>query len=130
VQELNRNIAGFASPAVAASIEAHIAWLDEQINAVMDAVRSLVAADPVLSKNLALLRGITGFGEISATILMAELPNIAEFTPKALAAFAGLSPSEHSSGSSVRKPGRISRIGSERLRSALYMCALSAKRTN
>jgi hypothetical protein len=40
-----------------------------------------------LSKNLALLRGITGFGEISATILLAELPNIAEFTPKALAAF-------------------------------------------
>ena len=130
VQELNRQKAGFASPAVAASIAAHLAWLDAQIEAVMDAVRRLVAADPVLSKNLALLRGITGFGEISATILMAELPNIAEFTPKALAAFAGLSPSEHSSGSSVRKPGRISRIGAERLRSALYMCALSAKRTN
>jgi len=30
----------------------------------------------------------------------------------------------------VRRPGRISRIGSERLRSALDMCALSAKRTN
>jgi len=113
-----------------AFITAHVAWLDEQIKAIMDAVRSLVAADPVLSKNLVLLRGITGFGEISATILIAELPNIAEFTPKALAAFAGLSPSEHSSGSSVRKPGRISRIGSEHLRSALYMCALSAKRTN
>ncbi len=58
------------------------------------------------------------------------VPNIAEFTPKALAAFAGLSPSEHSSGTSVRRPGRISRVGSPRLRSILYMCALSAKRTN
>ena len=84
----------------------------------------------MLSCNLALLRSITGFGEVSATVLLAELPNIAEFTPKALAAFTGLSPQEHTSGSSVHKPGRISRIGNERLRSMLYMCALSARRHN
>jgi len=30
----------------------------------------------------------------------------------------------------VRKPGKLSRIGSERLRRTLYMCALSAKRAN
>jgi len=86
VQELNRNTAGLTSPTVAASIAAHIAWFDAQIEAVTDAACSLVAAALVLRKNLALLRGITGFGEISATILMTELPNIAEFTPKALAA--------------------------------------------
>jgi transposase len=130
VQELNRRQAGFASLAVAASITAHLEWLDQQIEAVTAAVRHLIKADPVLSKNLALLRSITGFGEISATVLLAELPNIAEFTPKALAAFVGLSPQEHSSGTSVRRPGKMSRIGAERLRSTLYMCALSAKRAN
>jgi len=100
VQELNRQKSGFASPAVARSIATHIEWLDAQIEAVMDEARHLIAADPVLSKNLALVRSITGFGEVSATILLAELPNvepkgspgIAEFTPKALAAFVGLSP--------------------------------------
>jgi len=71
------------------------------------------------------VRSITGFGEISATILLAELPNIADFTPKALAAFVSLSPSEHSSGTSVRRPGKVSRIGTERLCSTLYICALS-----
>ena len=30
----------------------------------------------------------------------------------------------------MQRLGRISRIGSERLRSLLYMCALSAKRNN
>lgn len=50
--------------------------------------------------------------------------------PGGLAAFAGLSPSEQSSGSSVRRPGKISRVGNERLQSMLYMCALSAARTN
>ena len=92
VQELNRQTSGFASPVVARSIAAHIDWLDEQIEAVMDEARQLIAADPALSRNLALVRSITGFGEVSATILLAELPNIADFTPKALAAFVGLSP--------------------------------------
>jgi len=138
VQELNRQQAGFVSNAVAASITAHLEWLDEQIKAVTVQTRELVAADPVLARNLALLRSITGFGEVSATILLAELPNveprgspdIADLTPKALAAFTGLSPQEHSSGSSVHRPGKVSRIGNERLRSMLYMCALSAKRNN
>ncbi len=83
-----------------------------------------------MRQNLALVRSITGFGEISAVILLAELPNIAEFTPKALAAFAGLSPRETSSGSSRRRTSSISRTGSERLRRTLFMCALSAKRAN
>jgi len=96
----------------------------------MGEVRRLVASDPALSKNYALLRSISGIGEVSAVVLLAELPNIADFSPKALAAFAGLSPSEHSSGSSVRRPGKISRVSSRRLRGLLYMCALSAKRAN
>jgi transposase len=130
VQELDRQKAGFASTAVAASIAAHLDGLDRQIEAVFAEVRRLVDAGPALRKNLALIRSITGFGEISAAILLAGPPDIAEFTSKALAAFAGLSPSEHSSGSSRRSTTGISRIGSERLRRTLFMCALSAKRTN
>ena len=49
---------------------------------------------------------------------------------RGLAAFAGLSPSEQSSGSSVRKPGKISRVRNERLRKHAYRCALSAARTS
>ncbi len=130
VQEINRQKSGTASPAVATSISAHLDWLDQQIEAVMDAVQALVATDQVLRRNHELLLTIPGIGVTTASVLLAELPNIADFTPKGLAAFAGLSPQEHSSGSTVRRPGRISRMGSERLRRALYMCALSSKRRN
>ncbi|MGI4793080.1 MAG: IS110 family transposase [Janthinobacterium lividum] len=130
VQEINRQKSGMASPAVAASIEAHLNWLDRQIEAIMAAVQHVVAEDAVLSRNQALLLSIPGIGVVTASTLLAELPNISEFTPKGLAAFAGLSPQEHSSGTTVRRPGRISRMGSERLRRALYMCALSSKRHN
>lgn len=91
---------------------------------------AVVAADPVMSRHHALLLTIPGIGPVTAPTLLAELPNIAEFTPKRLAAFAGLSRQEHSSGTTVRQSGRISRMGSERLRRALYMCALSSKRRN
>lgn len=130
VQEINRQKSGTASPAVAASITAHLDWLDQQIEAIMDAVQALVATDPVLRRNHELLLSIPGLGVTTAPVLLAELPNIADFTPKGLAEFAGLSPQEHSSGSTVRRPGHISRMGSERLRRALYMCALSSKRRN
>jgi transposase len=130
VQERHRQQAGFASPEVARSIAAHLDWLDQQIEILMTQARQVIAADAMLTRNLALLHGITGLGEITAVILLAELPNIAAFTPKALAAFVGLSPQEHSSGSSVHRPGKLSRIGRERLRSTLSMGALSAKRAN
>ena len=65
VQELNRQKSGFASHAVARSIAAHIDWLDDQIETVMEEVRHLVAADPDLSRNLALVRSITGFGGVA-----------------------------------------------------------------
>lgn len=130
VQEINRQKSGMASLAVTASIAAHLEWLDRQIEEVMAAVQLVIAKDVVLSRNHALLLSIPGIGVVTASTLLAELPNISEFTPKGLAAFAGLSPQEHSSGTSIRRPGRISRMGSERLRRALYMCALSSKRRN
>ncbi|WP_159718919.1 IS110 family transposase [Geminicoccus flavidas] len=49
-QELNRQKAGFASPAVAASIAAHLAWLDQQIDTVLIEVRRLIDDDPILRR--------------------------------------------------------------------------------
>ena len=129
-QEINRRKSGFVSAVVAASIAAHIAYLDEQIAAMSRAITALIEADTAQQKNRDLLLSIPGIGEVVSAVILAELPNIAEFTPKGLAAFAGLSPSEHSSGSAVRGRPQISRIGSARLRSALYLAALSAKRYN
>lgn len=129
-REINREKSGTASSVVAASITKHLEWLDRQIDEMMVAVQDLIAADPALRRNHELLRSIPGIGPVTAPVVLAELPNIAEFTPKALAAFAGLSPEENSSGSRVSRSSRISRMGSERLRRAMYMCALISKRRN
>ena len=128
-QELNRQKAGFASKAVQASIERALEYLNEEIATITSQIRALVAGDDTLRTNCALLRSIPGIGEVSAAVLLAELPNIADFTPKGVAAFAGLSPSEHSSGARHQRSG-ISRIGNAAVRSTLYLGALSARRHN
>ena len=60
-------------------------------------------------------------------MLLAEIPEIKNFeSAKKLAAFAGLSPSQYSSGTSVRKRTRICKIGNSRIRKALYFPAITA----
>ncbi len=128
-QEINRHKAGTASAVVAASIQRLLRQIEAEIQAVTEAVRALIASNQPLQTNFNLLRSIPGIGEVTAALVLAELPNIADFTPKGVAAFAGLSPQEHSSGPRRSVVG-ISRIGNPALRSALYLCALSARRRN
>jgi transposase len=127
--ELNRQKAGFSSEAVRASIQRNLDHLNAEIEAIADEIRALIAHNTELQRKARLLRSIPGIGEVTATVLLAELPNIADFEPKGLAAFAGLSPAEHSSGAHTKTSG-ISRIGNATVRSACYLAALSASRHN
>jgi transposase len=127
--ELNRQKAGFASEAVRASIQRNLDHLSTEIELIAAEIRALIAHNAELQRRAHLLRSIPGIGEITATVLLAELPNIADFEPKGLAAFAGLSPAEHSSGAQTKHSG-ISRIGNGTVRSACYLAALSASRHN
>ena len=54
VQEINRQKSGMVSATVAASIAAHIGWLEQQIEETMAAVRVVVASDPLLARSHAL----------------------------------------------------------------------------
>ena len=86
---------------------------------------------PDLEKKVKLLQTISGIGETSARTLLAEITNIHYFkNARQLAAFAGLTPCQRQSGSSVNGQSRLSKMGSSRLRKALYMPALVARRYN
>ena len=128
-QEINRLKAGLHSQTVHASILRSQRAIETEIETMTGAIRTLLATDPALQRNFDLLVTIPGIGQVTAALLLAELPNIAEFNPKGLAAFAGLSPAEHSSGARRHSAG-ISRIGNAAIRSALYLAALSARRYN
>ena len=66
-------------------------WPDRPTRAAGAAPWTLAQpSEPILERNHALMLTIPGIGPVTAATILAELPNIAEFTPKALAAFAGL----------------------------------------
>jgi transposase len=74
-----------------------------------------------------LLQSIPGIGELTAWDILAELPDVEQFdSAQAVAAYAGLSPREHRSGSSIHKKTRLSKQGNARIRKAMYFPAVNA----
>lgn len=129
--ELNRHQSGIRSEAVLQDIADHIAFLEAQITTIQERIADLIDRHPDLRRQRELLTSIPGIGDITAAHFMAEVPDISRFHSAAqLAAYAGLTARRHQSGSSVHRPGRLSKVGNKRLRTAFYMPALSAKRYN
>jgi transposase len=130
-QEVNRRDAGILSAIVLDALNRHIAFLDQEIADLQKRIRNHVDRYPDLRQQRDLLTTIPGIGDLTAARLLAELPIWREFTsPKQVAAFAGLSPRQHQSGSSVRGRTRLSKRGSSRLRTMLYFPAIVAQRHN
>jgi transposase len=131
VQEKNRlAVPGLVAP-VKRSIQASIRFLDRHIQELEAQVKTHIDQHPGLKQDRDLLLSIPGVGDTLAHWIMAELPDVAAFkAAKSAAAYAGLNPRLHESGTSVHKRARISKAGNRNLRQALYMPALSAIRFN
>lgn len=127
----NRLQAGIETPVVVETIETQIAFLDTQIARLEDRIMAHIAANPQLQEKLDLLVSIPGIGETTAAKFLAEVPDVSQFdqAPQ-LAAYAGLTPRQHHSGSSVHKPSHMSKTGNVYLRTMFFMPALSAKQHN
>ena len=86
---------------------------------------------PDLKEQRELLESIPGFGPVTSANFIAEVGDINRFSSASqLAAYVGLTPRKEQSGTSVNKPGRLSKRGNTRLRTAFYMPALAAVRSN
>jgi transposase len=100
-----------------------IEWLRKQMAA-------LVGRIPDLARDVRLIDTVKGIGVTTATILVAEFGDLRTYNRDEIVALAGLYPSEYSSGTSVHKKSRLPKTGKTQVRSALYMCAMSAIRSN
>lgn len=112
-----------------ADIEAHLAFLKEQQESVKKRSQQHIQRHESLATQQQLLTSIVGIGEQTAAVILAEIGQIEQFSSaRALAAFAGLTPSERRSGSSINGKTRLCKIGNARLRKAFYFPALTAIR--
>ncbi len=130
-QEQNRLTSGVSAEPVLHALQQHIAFLDQQIADLQRQIRDHLDQHPHLKQQRDLLDSIPGLGDTTIATLLAEVPDIRAFDSAAqLAAYAGVTPRHHRSGSSVRGRTRISKCGNAPLRAALYFPAMVALRHN
>ena len=130
-QETNRLGSGVHTPQVLEHLRALIAFLDAQIQGTKQAIQVLIASFPALQKAQDLLVTIPGIGRLTAAKLLGEIRDIREFeNASQLAAYAGVTPRNFFSGTSVHKKSRLSKTGNANLRKILYLPAICAKRFN
>ena len=122
--EQNRLDTGVESPTVHAQLQEHVAYLQGQMEAVRQMIRSHIDQNPTLKSQRDLLTSIPGIAETTAALILAELGQAKRFqNARQVAAFAGLVPRLRQSGTSVRGRSMLSKLGSSRLRKALFFPA-------
>jgi transposase len=129
--EANRLEVSIAAEAVTESLVGHLAFLDEEIARTERLIRSHINNHPGLQEQRDLLLSIPGIGSTTAAKLLSEIQDVALYeSARQLAAFAGLVPRLHESGSSIKRKARLSKTGAPRLRKALYFPAIVAIKHN
>lgn len=129
--ERNRLAEGTHPSPVQRSLEAHLEYLEAALEATEQAIRDHLDQPPGLKQQEKLLTSIPGIGTTTAAALLAELGDVKRFRcARQVAAFAGLTPKKRESGRPPHGIERLCKIGSSRLRKALFYPALSALRHN
>ena len=117
-------------PSVRDHLDGVIADLDTRLTALNAEIVHALAAG-AWAESATLLASITGIGMVtSAWLLVGTLNFQGCASAEAAAAYVGLVPLAHESGSSVRGRAAIGHGGHSRLRTALYLATLTAARFN
>lgn len=130
-QEENRRQSGGSSRAVRAWLEATLTFLRKELAKTQRLVQEQVERSAELRSHQQLLCSLPGVGSWTAARVLAEVDEIrTAVTARQLAASAGLTPRERTSGSSVHHAPRLAKTGNSRLRRALSLPAIVAMRHN
>lgn len=132
-RELNRQEKASISGApvlVQESLDTHIAALEKEIARLQNAIDDHIDRHPNLKADRERLLSIPAVGEKTAHRMLAVLHSRKFKSAEQVAAFLGLVPVEHQSGSSVQRRPRLSKNGDAKTRAVLYMAAIVATRYN
>ncbi len=120
-----------ATTKVAELTNAHLEYLKQQQDLIKQLINDHFDKHPELKQQRDLLVSIPGIGAQTAAVLLSEIGCIEDYqNARQLAAHAGLTPCERTSGTSVHGKTRLSCTGNSRLRKALYMPAVVSMRYN
>jgi transposase len=117
------------SPArVRDSIEAHLAWLQQQLASLDDDLDDMLQSSPIWRERHDMLQSTPGVGPVLSRTLMSQLPELGDLNRKEIAALVGVAPFNRDSG--TWRGRRTIWGGRAAVRSVLYMSTLVATRHN
>jgi transposase len=110
------------------SIQAVINTLEAEIRGIEKIIESLVESDDEWRNKAQLIESVPGLGGVTATTVVADVPEIGKLNRQQISALVGLAPYNNDSG--PYKGKRTISGGRKSVRSVLYMAAIAAKRYN
>ena len=128
-QQLNR-LEGTKTKGVVKSLRKLVRYLETEIERTEKQIADHIDQHPDLKQQCQLLESIPGIGQCTAAKLLSEIENISQYkSARQVAAYAGLTPKNHRSGT-IRGKTRLSKTGNARIRKALFLPAMVAKQHN
>jgi transposase len=115
-------------PLLVSQAQARRALLEAQLAALEAELRQRLATDPCWRQRAARVQEVSGVGEVSAWMVLAELPELGSLQRGQAAALLGVAPDPHDSG--PRQGRRRISGGRAAARKVLYMAALTAAHRN
>jgi transposase len=110
------------------SLEAHLKWLEEQIDGTEKGLEEAIESSAVWKAKDELLQSIPGIGPGVARTLLFELPELGRLSREQIGALAGLAPVNRDSGRWAGK--RFIAGGRAVVRTAVYMATHAARKWN
>lgn len=128
--QLSNQLGSVKSDIARKAIRKSIKNIEKEIERVEGLIAEIIKRNKDLDQNLKLITSIKGVGKLTAYKILSHVPHINNFkNAKQFAAFIGISPRQHQSGSFQGKT-TISRLGNSALRKSFYMAAMVAIRYN
>jgi transposase len=125
--EMNRQSMA-TSKVVRKSVQQHVDHLKKDIRKIDVEITRLVKSDEEWNGKSELLQSAPGVGPVTASTLIAELPELGKISRQKISSLVGIAPFNRDSG---QFRGRRMIFGGRRtVRSVLYMAALTARRHN
>lgn len=114
--------------AIQSDIVRHIDWMQTEIESLEARINQAIADNPTWRETARRIETVPGVGAITASTLVADLPELGHLNRQKIAALVGVAPFNHDSGK--RQGKRRIFGGRTSVRSVLYMATLSAIRHN
>lgn len=121
-----KSVIGGAPDDILCSLNETIAFLEQQLSSVHEKIKDHVKKHPDLESDMKLLVSIPGVGPEVGHRMLSVMHNHQFQHAEQVAAYLGLVPIEHQSGSSVHGRSKLSKAGPKRLWAVLYMPAVTA----